>query len=152
MQPGALTRIPANLLDRPARLIRHFAAQERPLIFLLYFNVVAKRWLAWLPRQKSTGRFGSIADMTFQQLTPPLTNDFRLAGSLITADVHLWGDIPLLLPSIDGIHLRMHVSAWCALSANVVADGKQFLRVDPSRLLSEQLERRDLALMQIIRS
>jgi len=130
--------------------MRRNAMENRALVFTLYLCVVTKRWSIWLPPQVTKAGLGSLADLTFTNSSSRPRDEFRLAGSLVSADAALWGNVPILIPEFDGIHLQVYTSAWAALSASLVVQGKT-IAAKPSGVFVETYSGIDQKLQKNVR-
>ena len=139
LQPGILNALPAVLLDRPTRLLRHFASQKRWLTYLLYYDLRCGNWSVWLSPQWSVSQDEHIVDLSFTDADQIPCDDLRLAGSFGLAGHRFFEDWPAGVPHFDGLHLFLNPVNWGSLSAVTVAGGEPAL-VDPAGLLTDRLD------------
>ena len=151
LQPRILNALPAVLLDRPTRLLRHFASQQRWLTYLLYYDLRFGNWFIWLPPQRSICTDEHIVDLNFCNADQVPCDDFRLAGSFGLAGHRFDEDWPASVPHFDGLHLFLQPANWGTLTAVIVAGGEPML-IEPRGMLIDRLDDIDRTLLKNVKT
>lgn len=114
--PIEFPRLPAQLVERKVRLLRHLWYQKRRCIWCLYIDTPSSTWHAYLPPQIAYSD-GIRADLAFSKVAVPRP-ELRLAGTIQSSPLLHPEELMTQLPVCDGVHLFFHpAESWLILNA-----------------------------------